>query len=105
MRHAADTGHEPSRSVTLSFGAQHTRTSGLSLPRESDFFVSAYGCRPGSAFAIQDPPRRGKRRACLVPGVEVPGSTTPSTGVAVLPQRTEQAESRFTVKSIRFKGH
>ena len=93
-------GHGSIRDATLGYGAQHTSTSGLSLPRESDIFVSVYFGRPGSALAIQDPPRRGRRRACLVPGVEVPGSITSSTGVTGLPQRTVQAESSPAVSGV-----
>ena len=93
-------GHGSIRDATLGYGAQHTRTSGLSLPRESDIFVSVYFGRPGSALAIQDPPRRGRRRACLVPGVEVPGSITSSTGVTGLPQRIELAESSPAVSGV-----
>ena len=93
-------GHGSIRDATLGHGAQHTKASGLSLPRESDIFVSAYFGRPGSALAIQDPPRRGKRRACLASGVEVPGSITSSTGVTGLPQRIKLAESSPAVSGV-----
>ncbi len=93
-------GHGSIRDATLGYGAQHTKASGLSLPRESDFFVSVYFGRPGSALAIQDPPRRGRRRACLASGVEVPGSITSSTGVTGLPQQNKQVESSPAVSGV-----
>ena len=93
-------GHGSILDATLGHGAQHTKASGLSLPRESDFFVSVYFGRPGSALAIQDPPRRGRRRACLASGVEVPGSITSSTGVTGLPQQNKQVESSPAVSGV-----
>ena len=93
-------GHGSIRDATLGYGAQHTQASGLSLPRESDIFVSVYFGRPGSALAIQDPPRRGRRRACLASGVEVPGSITSSTGVTGLPQRIKLVESSPAVSGV-----
>lgn len=97
---ARNAGHGSILDATLGYGAQHTKASGLSLPRESGFFVSAYFGRPGSALAIQDPPRRGKQRACLASGVEVPGSITSSTGVTELPQQIKLVESSPAVSGV-----
>ena len=45
----------------LTVGAEHTTLSGLSLSRESGFFVSTCASKPGSVLAIQDPPGEGGR--------------------------------------------
>lgn len=45
----------------LTAGAEHTTLSGLSLSRESGFFVSTCVSKPGSVLAIQDPPGEGGR--------------------------------------------
>lgn len=45
----------------LTVGAEHTILSGLSLSRESGFFVSTWRAKPGSVLAIQDPPGEGGR--------------------------------------------
>ena len=45
----------------LTLGAEHTIVSGLSLSRESGFFVSTCASKPGSVLAIQDPPGEGGR--------------------------------------------
>lgn len=45
----------------LTAGAEHTILSGLSLSRESGFFVSTCVSKPGSVLAIQDPPGEGGR--------------------------------------------
>ena len=45
----------------LSAGAEHTTLSGLSLSRESGFFVSTCVSKPGSVLAIKDPPGEGGR--------------------------------------------
>lgn len=45
----------------LTAGAEHTILSGLSLSRESGFFVSTWRAKPGSVLAIQDPPGEGGR--------------------------------------------
>lgn len=45
----------------LTAGAEHTILSGLSLSRESGFFVSTCTSKPGSVLAIQDPPGEGGR--------------------------------------------
>lgn len=45
----------------LTAGAEHTILSGLSLSRESGFFVSTCASKPGSVLAIQDPPGEGGR--------------------------------------------
>ena len=45
----------------LTAGAEHTTLSGLSLSRESGFFVSTCASKPGSVLAIQDPPGEGGR--------------------------------------------
>ena len=45
----------------LTVGAEHTIVSGLSLSRESGFFVSTCASKPGSVLAIKDPPGEGGR--------------------------------------------
>lgn len=45
----------------LTAGAEHTIVSGLSLSRESGFFVSTWRAKPGSVLAIKDPPGEGGR--------------------------------------------
>ena len=45
----------------LTAGAEHTILSGLSLSRESGFFVSTWRAKPGSVLAIKDPPGEGGR--------------------------------------------
>ena len=45
----------------LTAGAHNTILSGLSLSRESGFFVSTCASKPGSVLAIQDPPGEGGR--------------------------------------------
>ena len=45
----------------LTAGAEHTTLSGLSLSRESGFFVWTCVSKPGSVLAIQDPPGEGGR--------------------------------------------
>lgn len=45
----------------LTAGAHNTIVSGLSLSRESGFFVSTCASKPGSVLAIQDPPGEGGR--------------------------------------------
>ena len=45
----------------LTVGAEHTILSGLSLSRESGFFVSTCASKPGSVLAIKDPPGEGGR--------------------------------------------
>lgn len=45
----------------LTAGAEHTILSGLSLSRESGFFVSTCVSKPGSVLAIKDPPGEGGR--------------------------------------------
>ncbi len=45
----------------LTAGAEHTTLSGLSLSRESGFFVSTCASKPGSVLAIKDPPGEGGR--------------------------------------------
>ena len=45
----------------LTAGAEHTTLSGLSLSRESGFFVSTCVSKPGSVLAIKDPPGEGGR--------------------------------------------
>ena len=45
----------------LTAGAHNTIQSGLSLSRESGFFVSTCASKPGSVLAIKDPPGEGGR--------------------------------------------
>ena len=49
----------------LTAGAEHTIHSGLSLSRESGFFVSTCASKPGSVLAIKDPPGEGGRPDCV----------------------------------------
>lgn len=76
----------------LSAGAHNTILSGLSLSRESGFFVSTCASKPGSVLAIQDPPGEGGR---------------PDLGQVVkypAPARSHKARRRYSQKFLSCVG-
>ena len=76
----------------LTAGAHNTILSGLSLSRESGFFVSTCASKPGSVLAIQDPPGEGGR---------------PDLGQVVkypAPARPHKARRRYSQKFLSCVG-
>ena len=76
----------------LTAGAHNTILSGLSLSRESGFFVSTCASKPGSVLAIKDPPGEGGR---------------PDLGQVVkypAPARPHKARRRYSQKFLSCVG-
>ena len=76
----------------LTAGAHNTILSGLSLSRESGFFVSTWRAKPGSVLAIKDPPGEGGR---------------PDLGQVVkypAPARPHKARRRYSQKFLSCVG-
>ena len=76
----------------LTAGAHNTIQSGLSLSRESGFFVSTWRTKPGSVLAIKDPPGEGGRPDS-VQVVKYPA-----------PARPHKARRRYSQKLQSFLG-
>lgn len=76
----------------LTAGAHNTIQSGLSLSRESGFFVSTWRAKPGSVLAIKDPPGEGGRPDS-VQVVKYPA-----------PARPHKARRRYSQKLQSFLG-